>query len=110
MPFQAMIRRSYSSGIAIGPPRFETKTADYSMQVWDQVILGDATGGAITISLPDPSLNVGPNYIIKKIDASANAVTVSAGSATIDGSSTYALSSRWDTLRVTTDGTSWYVV
>lgn len=57
-----------------------TKTLDYTATVNDHVILGDASGGAITITLP--ALAAVPDekiYHIKKIDSSANAVTVAQG-------------------------------
>lgn len=58
------------------------------------VILADATGGAITVNLPDAV--VGDTYRVVKTDASGNAVTLDAsGSGTINGATTRALSSQW---------------
>ncbi len=57
-----------------------TKTTDYNVKATDHVILCDASGGVMTITLP--ALATIPNekiYHIKKIDSSANAVTVSQG-------------------------------
>lgn len=73
------------------------KTAAYTARATDHTILCDATNGAFTVTIP--SAEQGRIYVIKKIDATNNAVTVDpTGSQTIDGSSTIALSSRYGTL------------
>lgn len=68
----------------------------------------DATSGAITVNLPTASGIEGRVYIVKKRDASGNAVTVDpSGAETIDGASTKTLASQWDTVRIISDGTNW---
>ncbi len=57
-----------------------TKTSDYTVTDSDHVILCDASGGAITITMP--ALSTIPDekiYHIKKIDSSVNAVTIASG-------------------------------
>lgn len=71
----------------------------------------DATGGARTITLPPASSNTDVIYIIKKIDASANTVTVDGNlSETIDGAATYVLSVQYAAVKLHCDGTSWWVI
>lgn len=73
----------------------------------------DATGGAHVENLPAISgLSGNREVVIKKVDASANAVTVTAnGSDTIDGTATRVLSSQYDHVRlVAGNGTEWHVV
>ena len=87
----------------------KTVTANYSMIWADEAILADASGGAITITLPNPAAY--PNYevMIKKIDSSANAVTIAPhGTETIDGASSLTLSSQNDAKRLRSDGSNWY--
>ena len=64
----------------------------------------DATGGAFAITLPAASNLDGRILIIKKIDASVNAVTVTrAGSDTIDGATTFTLTNQYDTVILASD-------
>lgn len=78
-------------------------TANYKVKAGDSIIPVDATAGVVTVTLPaTPS----GQYTIKKIDASANAVTVSG---TIDGAASYALSSQYDSVTVA-GGTEWHVI
>ncbi len=57
-----------------------TKTGDYTVTVNDHVVLADASGGNITITLPAladiPDEKI---YHVKKIDSSGNTVTVKQG-------------------------------
>jgi len=73
-------------------------------------IFADATSGAFTISLPAPIDEMILN--IKKIDSSANAVTLDAGSNTIDGSSTAVMATQYESLTLYWDKTSteWWIV
>jgi hypothetical protein len=66
-------------------------TASYSCTIDDEVILADATSGAITITLFDTAqLPIGRKYTVKKIDTSANAVTVQGfNSQQIDNAASY---------------------
>lgn len=73
--------------------------------------LCDATSGAFSLDLP-ASPSAGDNYIIKKTDVSANAVTVDGNGKNIDGAATYALASQYDSVRVLYDSTDdeWYII
>jgi len=92
-----------------GFSNIKTVTANYTMTWADETILADASGGAITVTLPDPAAY--PNYevMIKKIDSSANAVTVAPhGTETIDGASSLTLANQNDAVRLRSDGTNWF--
>lgn len=61
----------------------------------------DATAGNVTITLPAASTvfsnNMGIQYAFKRIDNSGNTITIQrAGSDTIDGATTFTLTSQWD--------------
>ena len=85
-------------------------TTPYTATVTDFFLLVDATVGNITLNLPAAVGSEGKEYIIKKIDATANTVIIDPdGAETIDGAATKTLSSQWQSLSVVSDGTSWYV-
>lgn len=70
-----------------------------------------ASGGAFAVTLPTASSQSGKLFIIKKTDSSGNAVTVTrAGSDTIDGATTYALTAQYQSVTIISDGTNWNVV
>lgn len=72
----------------------------------DEVILANASTGSITVTLPSKT---NCRVTVKKTDASANAVVLSATS--IDGSSTQNLWTRYTSVTVVTaDGSNWWVI
>lgn len=90
---------------------FATKTASYTIGASDSVIAGNATGGAFTVTLPTAVGIAGRQYTIKKIDSSGNAVTVDgAGSETIDGAATVALTTQWARTTIVSNGTNWLII
>jgi hypothetical protein len=98
---------------AIWSTAIVAKTATYTAVQTDNVILCDATSGAITINLPaaNGTRNTGKVYTIKKTDSSGNAITVDAnGSQTIDGALTYALASQYKYVTIISDGANWHVI
>ena len=72
----------------------------------------DATGGAIAVTLPDAGTSLDKVFIIKKVDSSGNAVTVTrVGSDTFDGATSYVLSAQYDWVMIQSDGTAtWRVI
>ena len=82
-------------------------TANYTASD-GEIVLVDASGGAVTVTLPTPSS--GARVRVKKIDASTNTVTVSpSGTETIDGASSHSISQQYETYEYVSDGTDWYV-
>lgn len=71
----------------------------------------DASGASRTITLPlaaDVKFIV---YTIKKIDATANTVTIDPnGGQLIDGVLTQVLTTQWQALRIQSDGTQWFII
>lgn len=66
----------------------------------------DASGGAVTVTLPG-STSAGIVYAIKKTDSSANAVTITAAAGgLIDASLTYVLTRQYDTVWIQTTATT----
>jgi hypothetical protein len=90
-------------------------TAAYTLADVDAHTIGvwrlDATSAAFTVTLPAAKVCAGRTLAFKKIDASANAITLDAnGSETIDGALTVSVSSQWQTVRLYSNGKSWDVV
>ena len=75
-------------------------------------ILVDASGGAVTVTLPDPTADphIDARFVVKKTDVSINAVTVdTTGAETIDGAASTSLANQWDSVSIWNDGTDWYI-
>jgi hypothetical protein len=88
-----------------------SKTAAYTATAGDDLILGNATSAAFTVTLPTAVGIKGKRYTVKKTDASANAVTVDGnGSETIDGALTKALGSQFATITIVSDNAAWQIV
>lgn len=86
-------------------------TSAYTANYSDSLILVDCTDGAVTVTL-QPALEVNKKRItIKKVDASANAVTVTpGGTETIDGVASKSLAAQWNYIELMAFGGAWYVV
>jgi len=73
------------------------------------VVLADASGGALTVTLPAPSETIMVN--IKKTDGSANAVTIATpNSETIDGDANRTLTAENVSRTITSDGSNYYII
>lgn len=73
-------------------------TTNTTLDATHQVVTVDASGGARTITLPDCVAGIlGRIYRIKKIDSSANAVTIARTGSddTFDGATSYSLTSQY---------------
>lgn len=92
---------------------FTNKTATFTANAAGNVYLCDATSGAITVNLPAASGGgmQGRTYIIKKTDASGNAVTIDGNvSELIDGAATYPLNTQFKYVKIICDGSNWHVI
>jgi hypothetical protein len=86
-----------------------TVSASTVLTSLNDVVLVNASGGARTITLPAPVS--GKRISVKKIDSSANAVTISRSSTeTIDGNPSVSLASQYDSYTVISDGTNWFII
>ena len=82
-----------------------------NVQSGDYLLLCDSTAGAVTVTLPPAALVPGRIYVFKRINAGANNVVVDGyGSETIDGATTYTLSSQWAGVTVMSNGTAWFII
>lgn len=87
-----------------------TKTTTYAILTTDTNILGDATGGAFTVTLPTAVAST-QRVSVKKKDSSANAINVgTTSSQLIDGAAApLVISTQYQSFTFVSDGTGWYV-
>lgn len=87
------------------PPGVTSVSGTYSVALEDQYILCDATSAAFTVSLPLAAQNECRIIHIKKIDSSANAVTVGiVSSDDIEGVTTKSLATQFKSLTLYSNG------
>jgi hypothetical protein len=98
--------RIFTNGIYLAS---STKTGAYTATDRDHLLLCDATSAAFTVTLPAVASNSGLVLVVKKIDASGNAVTLDGNaSETIDGATTLALTAQWNRALIQSNGTAWF--
>lgn len=82
-------------------------TADYTVEGKTNVFV-DATGGNVTVTLPDILDSKDRLIRMKKTDSSSNKVIADgAGSNAIDGATTSTMTSQWESMVILCDGTRW---
>lgn len=82
-------------------------TANTAVNATDYLILVDATAGNVTVTMPAPQN--GRQLCVKRIDASANTVSIAAA-ANIDGAASKAITPQYASLTVMCDGATWWIV
>lgn len=85
-------------------------THDYTPTLSDRIILGQAIAGDVTITLPNPTVQKGKKYTIKKDDTNENYyINVTGNIAGLGGQNLYTALpySGWDFV---SDGTQWHIV
>ena len=97
--------------------RIKSVTNNYTALWGDTVLLVNASGGNITITLPDSAEvavaknEMGKLFYIKKVDASANTVTIDPYSTqTIDGAGTYVINTQYDSVTIVSDGSNYHIL
>jgi hypothetical protein len=85
-----------------------TYTTNKTLSNIDSVVLVDATSGPLTITLP--ASVIGKYFDIKKVDSSANAVTIATTSGVIDGDATKVLALQNASLTIIGSGTNFYIL
>lgn len=112
-----------TSGIAVGERRILAKSASYPIVAADYIVGGwltitmDATGGNRTVTLPalsgayDSVRNIGLVVNVKKLDSSANTVTVDGnGAETIDGAATQIIVAQYDNIQMQAGASEWHII
>jgi hypothetical protein len=86
------------------------KTANYTVTLADNFLLGSDAAGSFTFTLPSASSASGMELTFKKTNTSANTITIDANaSETIDGNLTSSLTIQYQFITIQSDGTNWYI-
>ena len=86
-------------------------TANYTVENDYDMFKVDTTGGNVTVTLPAAQLHSGRVINIKRMDASANTLTVDGNAAeTIDGSATLLIPTQYESFTLLCDGTGWIII
>jgi len=84
---------------------------NYIVLATDVYLLVDASGGNLTVTLPDPSTIPGQLFVVKKLDATGFTVTVvGVGGELIDGQASQVISDQYVALAALSNGVLWYLV
>jgi hypothetical protein len=87
-----------------------TITGDTTLDENHHTVIVDASGGDVDVTLPPAATYYWKIYEIKRIDSSANTVTVDGdGAETIDDSATQTLN-QYDCMRLQSDGSEWWIL
>ncbi len=77
----------------------------------DYTLLVDASGGAVTVTLPAANVSTGREINVKAIDVSGGNVTIDgAGAETIDGAATLVITVQYNSAALQCDGAAWWVI
>ena len=100
----------YVNSVSAASLVVSTKTANYTIVSTDDVILADAAGGAITITLLS-AVGVVKEFTVKRINAGSNNVSIGTTSLqTIDGGAAPAvLTTAWTSLTFVSNNANWFI-
>jgi hypothetical protein len=86
-----------------------TITASAAVTNTDYTMLVNATGGAVTVTLPTPTTSIaGRIIIVKKIAGGLSNDVIVSG--VIEDGTSFSLFNDWTVIKVQTDGNKWYVI
>lgn len=102
---------TYLAGGGATRGAYRSVTTSGNVVSGDYLIIADATGGAITMTLPPAALVPGRIYAFKRINSGGNAVIVDGYAAeTIDGAATHTLTPQWNSLTIMSNGVAWFIL
>lgn len=89
-----------------------SKTGAYTAALTDDVIEGDTSGGAFSITLPAVATATGKIFTFIRTGAGVNALTIDGnGAETIDGNATDArMDAQYDSVTIYCNGTEWFII
>jgi hypothetical protein len=97
------------AGTGFGTMNYRKVFASSVLSVTDNVLICDATSGSQANTLPAVAAMAGKLMIFKKVDVSANPVTI-AGDGNIDGAASFTLGQQYNSIGLFSDGASWWLV
>jgi hypothetical protein len=85
-----------------------TVTGNYTIDE-NEVVLADASGGSITVTLPSPS--EASIITVKKTDSSSNSVVIATPSSeSIDGGTSLTITGQYVSRELVSDGSDYYII
>jgi hypothetical protein len=86
-----------------------TVTSNTTLGATDYTVLVDASGAAVTVTLPAPSSTIsGRTYIVKKIAGGLTNDVIISGA--IEDGTSMSIYNDWTVVKLQTDGVKWYVI
>lgn len=85
-------------------------SSSYTMLATDAIVLVNATGGNRVVTVNNGSTYTSRIRAVKKTDTSANTVTITPSSGTIDGAATFVVTNNQDGVLFTSDGTDLHII
>lgn len=109
--FELDLNFGFAANITYNPTSNDSGDSPVTVTRTNSFYAADASGGAITYNLM-AATGSGIQLYFKKIDSSANAVTIDgSGSETIDGATTYVLYSQYDSISIIDAASGvWYIL
>lgn len=95
---------------SFAPSTLTTTTPTLTLDETHHTLFMDATSSGLVVSLPSPASCKDREYIIKKIDSSANPVVIVPTVGTIDGAGFLSLTTQYKYCKIQSDGTNWYII
>lgn len=87
------------------------KTATFTATSAEYILLCNAENVSLVINLPTAVAIKGKIFIIKKVDASNNSVTIDGNEAeTIDGGLTAIITTQFESLTIVSDNANWNII
>jgi hypothetical protein len=88
-----------------------TVTTAYTLKITDRWVLVDATAAPVIVTLPAAFVMKGRDFSFKKIDVSANAMTIdAAGTETIDGALIFVTAVAYVSVTIVSNGANWWII
>jgi hypothetical protein len=98
------------NGLLNGAVNVVPITSAHTLELGESLVLADAAGGAITVTLPAAAQYKGFQFIVQKTDSSVNAVTLDGNAAeTINGAATFVLGAQYECVTIVSNGTGWLI-
>ena len=108
---QWMLQVTSPSQEEVGETAIETTTATaVIVGLAGGTYLVDTTAGAVTVTLPDPSTVRGRMFVVKRITAGANTLTIQATTGNIDNAATTTIATQYNALRLKSDGVGYWLI
>lgn len=110
-PVSGVSSSDVEGGGASIPCSVVTTAVERALWPTDYAVLADATSYDVTIMLADAAQAKGRSVVIKKIDASVNAVILEAPNGqTIDGGGPLSITTQWQSYTLISDGKDWFII